>query len=170
MRALLVVTVVVTLAATSALTLGGLLAAPAFAKTCGTLTKKEASEILGFKVVTTKELSEADTEGCDYVTKKFWSKRFKKLDAPLKLRITVQPLTPETEGVLKQLESDEDAEPVDGIGDRAFYTDSNDLVAVVGDQVFQSEVTNIEWKGNELTKNIKQPERAAMQQLVDSAG
>ena len=164
------VVLLVTLAATSVLTLGGVLAAPAFAKTCGTLTKKEASEIVGFKVVTTKELSEGDTEGCDYVTKKFWSKRLKKLDAPLKLRITVQPLTPETEDVLTQLESDEDSEPVEGLGERAFYTDSNDLVAVVGDQVFQAEVTNIEWKGNELTKYIKDPERAAMEQLVDSAG
>ena len=164
------VLVLVSLAATSTLTFGGLLAAPAYAKTCGTLTKKDASEIVGFKVVTAKELSEGDTEGCDYITKKFWSKRFKKLDAPLKLRITVQPLTPETEDVLTQLESDEDAEPVDGLGDRAFYTDSNDLVAVVGDQVFQAEVTNIEWKGNELTRYIKDPERAAMEQLIDSAG
>ena len=162
--------VLVVLAATSTLTLGGLLASPASAKTCGTLTKKEATEIVGFKVVTVKELSEGDTEGCDYITKKFWSKRFKTLDAPLKLRITVQPLTPETEDVLTQLESDEDSEPVDGLGDRAFYTDSNDLVAVVGDQVFQAEVTNIEWKGNELTKYIKDPERAAMDELVDSAG
>jgi hypothetical protein len=164
------VVVLVTLAAASALTLGALLAAPAFAKTCGTLTKKEASKVVGFKVVTTEELSEGDTEGCDYITKKFWSKRFKGLDAPLKLRITVQPLTPETEGVVTQLESDEDAEPVEGLGDRAFYTDSNDLVAVVGDQVFQAEVTNIEWKGNELTRYIKDPERAAMEQLVDRAG
>ena len=82
----------------------------------------------------------------------------------------MQPLTPETEGVLTQLESDEDADRSTGSATARFYTDSNDLVAVVGDQVFQAEVTNIEWKGNELTKNIKQPEREAMQKLVDSAG
>lgn len=158
-------------AAVCSLTLVGLLGGTAHAKACGTFTKNEASKILGFKVVETEELSEpsTDTEGCDYITKKFWAKRFKKLDAPLKLRITIQPLNDDTAAVLDELEADEDAEPVDGLGDRAFYTDSNDLVAVSDEQVFQTEVTNIQWKNDELQTYIKDPELEAMRQLIDSA-
>ena len=57
-----------------------------------------------------------------------------------------------------------------GLGDRAFYTDGNDLVAVSGDQVFQTEVTNLQWKNDELQTYIKGPELAAMRRLIDSAG
>jgi hypothetical protein len=163
----------VVLATLSAATLVVVLGGTAHAQgACELLTKKEASKILGFKVVKTEELSEpaTQTEGCDYRTKKYWAKRFKKLDAPLKLRITVQPFDEETVAIVEQLAADEDAEPVEGLGDRAFYTDSNDLVAVAGNKVFQAEVTNIEWKGNELTTLIKEPERAAMEKLVAGAG
>lgn len=150
----------------------GVLGGTVHATTCGTITKKEASEILGFDVVRTKEISEpsTDTEGCDYYTKKYWSKRLKRLGAPYKLRVTVQPLTDDVAEALDQLESDSDAETVAGVGDRAFYTDGNDLIAVAGDKVFQTKVTNIEWKNEELDTYLKEPELAAMRQLIERAG
>lgn len=159
-------------AVVGSLTLVGPLAGTAHAKVCGTLTKKEASQIVGFKVVETEELSEpsTDTEGCAYITKKFWTKRLKRLDAPLKLQITIQPLDDDTAAALDQLEADEDAETVSDLGDRAFYTDFNKLVAVSGDQVFQTDITNIQWEDEELQIYVKDPELEAMRRLIDDAG
>jgi hypothetical protein len=135
---------------------------------CGTFTKKEASKIIGFKVVETEELVEesTDTEGCEYITKK----QFKDVSSPLKLRITAQPLNDDTDAALDALEADEDAEAVPGLGDRAFYTDDNELIAVSGDQVFQAKITNLRWRNDELETLIKGPELAAMRQLIDDAG
>ena len=56
--------------------------------------------------------------------------------------------------------------PVDSLGVRAFYTDGNDLVAVVGPLVIQVEVTNIAWSGDEKERYILGPEMAAMEALV----
>jgi hypothetical protein len=146
----------------------GVLAGTAHAKMCGTFTKKEASKIIGYKVVETEELTEesTDTEGCEYITKK----QFKDVSSPLKLRITAQPLNDDTAAALDELEADEDAEPVPDLGDRAFYTDGNELIAVSGDQVFQAKITNVRWRNNELETLIKAPELAAMRQLIDDAG
>jgi len=144
---------------------GPALAAP---NTCALITKKQATKILGFKVVKTEFESERSSgaEQCSYRTKKYWKPRFKKLDAPLKLDITTQPLTDDTAAILDELEADSDAVSVPGLGDRAFYTSGNDLVVVVGDVVLQAEVTNIEWSGDDLQTYILDPERAAMDVLV----
>jgi hypothetical protein len=143
-------------------------AALAAENTCDLITKKQATKILGFKVVKTEFESEASSgaEQCSYRTKKYWKPRFKKLGAPLKLNITTQPLTEEAAVTLDELEADPEAQSVPGLGDRAFYTDGNDLVVVVGDLVLQAEVTNIEWKGDERQKYILDPELAAMRVLV----
>lgn len=167
-----IASLLVVAAAVGATVLIAPLGGTAHAKSCGTFTKKEASEILGFEVVRTKEISEPSTgtEGCDYYTNKYWSKRLKRLGAPYKLRITVQPLTDDVAEALDQLESDPDAETVDGVGDRAFYTDGNDLVAVSGDTVFQTKATNVVWKNQGLDTYLKEPELAAMKQLIERTG
>jgi hypothetical protein len=136
--------------------------------TCALLTKKQASKVLGFKVVKTEYQAEnaSGAEQCGYSSTKYWKPRFKKLGAPLKLKITTQPLTDEVATTLDTLEADSDAQTVPGLGDRAFYNASNDLIVVVGNVVLQAEVTNIEWSGNQLQKYILDPERAAMDVLV----
>ena len=82
------------------------------------------------------------------------------------MQVTTQPLLPEVEATLATLEADPDAEPIDGLGVRAFYTDGNDLVAVVGPVVIQIDVTNLSWSGDELQKYILGPELAAAKVLV----
>ncbi len=142
----------------------------AVAKTdpCSLLTKQQASKALGFKVVKLERDSEPSTgaEECEYRTKKYWVPRFKKIDAPLKLQITTQPLTDDVAEVLDVLEGDLDAETVEGLGDRAFYDKGNNLVAVVGKVVVQAEVTNIEFKGDDLQTYVLEPELAAMRIVV----
>lgn len=133
---------------------------------CALLTKKQASMVLGFKVVERQRDSEPATgaEECEFRTKKYWAPRLEKIDAPYKLQITTQPLDADVAEVLDQLEAE--GEPVDGLGDRAFYTESNDLVVVVGDVVVQAEVTNIEWEGDELQTYVLGPELEAMRLVV----
>jgi hypothetical protein len=146
-------------------------APPAAAKkydNCDLLTKKQVSKMLGFKVVET-ELTRDKTTGaeeCEYRTGKYWSAHFEDIDAPFKLQVTTQPLTPELEATFDALDSDPDAEAVDGLGVRAFYTDGDDLVAVVDPLVIQVEVTNISWSGDEKQRYILGPELAAMKFLV----
>ena len=154
-------------------TVGALLAPSAGAKkkppdNCDLLTKKQVSRYLGFKVVETALEKDKTTgaEQCEYRTAKYWNADFEELDAPLKMQVTTQPLTPDVEATLATLEADDDAEPVTGLGDRAFYTDGNDLVAVVGPVVIQVEVTNIAWSGDEKERYILGPEMAAMEALV----
>lgn len=146
-------------------------APPAGAKkydNCDLLTKKQVSKMLGFKVVATELTREKSTgaEECEYRTNKYWNADLEDLDAPLKLQVTTQPLTPDLEATLDALESDPDATAVDGLGVRAFYTDGNDLVAVVDPVVIQVEVTNIAWSGDEKQRYILGPELAAMKVLV----
>jgi len=153
--------------------MGAVLAPPAAAKkkqpdNCDLLTKKQVSKFLGFKVVET-ELEQDKTTGveqCEYRTAKYWTESLEDLDAPLKMQVTTQPLTPEVEATLATLEADDGAETVTGLGDRAFYTDGNDLIAVVGPLVIQVEVTNIQWSGDEKQRYILGPELAAMEVLV----
>ncbi|MBM3657926.1 MAG: hypothetical protein FJW95_00245 [Actinobacteria bacterium] len=152
---------------------GAVLAPPAVAKkkkpdTCDLLTKKQVSKFLGFKVVETGLEKERSTgaEQCEYRTAKYWTESLENLDAPLKMQVTTQPLTPEVEASLAALEAEDGAETVTGLGDRAFYTDGNDLIAVVGPLVIQVEVTNVQWSGDELQRYILGPERDAMEVLV----
>ena len=147
----------------------GLLAGTAHAKSaCTLLTKQEASAALGFKVVKTEKLSEPSTktQGCDYISKK----QFEDVSSPLKLRITVQPLNADTKAAIDQIEADSDSEPVEGLGDRAFYTSGNELIASSGNKVFQTDITNVRWSGDELDTYIKEPELAAMKTLIENAG
>lgn len=151
----------------------GVTAAPAIAKKkpdgCDLLTKKQVSKYLGFKVVETRLERDKATgaEQCEYRTKKYWNEDLEDLGAPLKMQVTTQPLLPDVEDALDTLEAEAGAETVEGLGDRAFYNDGNDLVAVVGDVVILVEVTNIAWSGSELQQYVLDPERKAMEALVD---
>lgn len=113
--------------------------------TCDLLTRKQASKILGHKVVDTALTSDKKTgaEECEYRTNHFQKPRFKDLGAPYKLQITTQPIAG-IETDIDALEADSDSETVPGLGDRAFYTDGDDLIVVVGNLVLEAEVTNVE--------------------------
>ncbi len=135
--------------------------------TCNLLTKKQVSKILEHKVVKTVVRSDKKTgaEQCEYRTNYYQKRRFKKLGAPYKLQLTTQPLAG-IESDVDTLEADRDSDAVDGLGDRAFYTQGNDLIVLVGDVVLKAEVTNVKWADNELDTLIHDPERAAMDLVV----
>lgn len=137
-------------------------------RTCALLTKQQASKALGYEVVERVRNTEQSTGAveCEYRTEQYWTPRLEELDAPLKLQITTQPLDKEVAAVLDELEADVDTVPVEDLGVRAFYTDGDDLVAVVGKIVVQAEVTNIEWSGDELQTYVLGPELTAMRRVV----
>lgn len=153
--------------ATGTVALGDTVGARSKPSTCDLLTKKQVSKALGFKVVETRLERDTSTgaEQCEYRTKKYWTKDLRRLGAPLKMQVTTQPLTEDVESRLDTMERDGD--PVAGLGERAFYTSGNGLVAVVEPVVILVEVTNIDWSGAELQKYILGPELRAMRILVD---
>jgi hypothetical protein len=135
--------------------------------TCDLLSKKQASKILGHKVVKTVVRSDrkSGAEQCEYRTNYYLKRRFENLGAPYKLLLTTQPLAG-IESEVHTLETDPDSEAVDGLGDRAFTTKGHDLSVLVGDLVLQAKVTNVEWSGNELDTLILTPEREVMDRVV----
>jgi hypothetical protein len=146
-------------------------ALPAGAKksrACAYLTKKQVSKILGHKVVETVAESEkaSGAEQCEYRTNYYQQPRFEDADAPYKLKVTTQPLLADTQTILEALQDDPDAEDVPDLGERAFYSDGDDLIVVLGDIVLVTEVTNVQWSGAERDTLIRGPERAAMDILV----
>lgn len=150
---------------------GVVAAAPAGAKkstACAYLTKKQVSKILGHKVVETVTESDkaSGAEQCEYRTNYYQQPRFEDADAPYKLQVTTQPLLADTKIILEALQDDPDAEDVPGLGERAFYSDGDDLIVVLGDIVLITEVTNVQWSGAERDTLVRGPERAAMDLLV----
>src|SRR4029453_8656345 len=82
-------------------------AAPAAAEdtgVCTLVTRKEAGELLGAKVVkTTKKTSKTNgAEECTYETRKA-QERFKKSGVKMQLEVTVEPLTDELQAKLQRI-------------------------------------------------------------------
>src|SRR6266508_3409784 len=97
-------------------------AAPAAAEdtgVCTLVTREEAGELLGAKVVkTTTQTSKTNgAEECTYKTRKA-QKRFKKSGVTMQLEVTVEPLTDDLRTKLQRIPS-EDGERVVGLGDEA---------------------------------------------------
>ena len=109
-------------------------------KACGLMTKKEATRILGAKVVRT-ELTRSKAQGvaeCRFKSKTFIDASHRKLQAPLQLKITVQTLTSELQADL----TDARDEDLPGIGDDAFRTNTGQAIAIVGDLVIEASYQN----------------------------
>jgi hypothetical protein len=125
--------------------LGFLDAAPAGGEdtgVCTLLTRKEAGELLGAKVVKTeKDASRiSGAQECTYKTKKT-QKRFKKSGVKIQLEVTVEPLTDELRAKLQRIPS-EDGERVEGLGDEAYASKFDDVTAIAGNVAVQAKLQN----------------------------
>jgi len=114
---------------------------------CTLVTRKEASKILGTKVVKIKRSTNAATgdQECEYRTKVYVSSRFRKLKAPLKLQVTLGTLTPDLRKEIDDNQSELD--PFTDLGNEAYFTGTTrtDLLVVVGQYVLQTGPAN--WEG-----------------------
>jgi hypothetical protein len=114
---------------------------------CTLVTKKEASKILGAKVVKIKRETNATTgdQECEYRTNVYVSSRFKKLKAPLKLQVTLGTLTDELRGQIDDNQSDLD--PIADLGDEAYFSGitGTDVLVISGQNLLQTGPAN--WEG-----------------------
>jgi hypothetical protein len=109
---------------------------------CTLVTRKEAGELLGAKVVkTTKKTSAANgAQECTYRTNKA-QKRFKKSGVKMQLEVTVEPLTDELRAKLQRIPS-EGGERVEGLGDEAYASKFDDVAAIAGNVVVAAKLQN----------------------------
>jgi hypothetical protein len=114
---------------------------------CTLVTKKEASKILGSKVVKIKRETNASTgdQECEYRTKVYVSPRFRKLKAPLKLQVTLGTLTADLRREIDDNQSELD--PYTDLGNEAYFTGTTrtDLLVVAGEYLLQTGPAN--WEG-----------------------
>jgi hypothetical protein len=120
-------------------------AAPAAAEdtgVCTLVTRDEAGDLLGAKVVkTTKKTSKTNgAEECTYRTNKA-QKRFKKSGVKMHLEITVEPLTDELRTKLQRIPS-EDGERLEGLGDEAYASKFDDVTAIAGNVAVGAKLQN----------------------------
>ena len=120
-------------------------AAPAAAEdtaVCTLVTRNEAGELLGAKVVktTTKTSKTNGAEECTFRTNKA-QKRFKKSGVKMQLELTVEPLTDELRAKLQRIPS-EDGERVEGLGDEAYASKFDDVTAIAGNVAVQAKLQN----------------------------
>ena len=109
---------------------------------CTLLTRQEAGELLGAKVVkTSTKTSKANgAEECTYKTRKA-QKRFKKSGVKMQLEVTVEPLTDELQAKLQRIPS-EDGERVEGLGDEAYASKFDDVTAIAGNVAVGAKLQN----------------------------
>lgn len=136
---------------------------------CDLLTKKQASNFLGYKVVATKLTREKSTgaEQCEWRTQHYFGSRFKSLGAPYKLKVTTQPLTADVEQSIKTMEADTETSSAPELGDRVLFDKYHNLIAVVGPVVLQIEAANYTTEGGgSIDKIVVAPETAAAKLLI----
>src|SRR5262249_948250 len=122
-----------------------LVAAPAAAKdtgVCTLLTRSEAGKLLGAKVVKAEKRTSGINDGqeCTYKTNKV-QKESKKRDLRIQLELTVQPVTEKLRAELQRIPSNE-GQRLDGLGDEAYVTKFDDVIAVSGNAAVQAKLQN----------------------------
>ena|SRR5437660_6709035 len=143
-------------------------AAPAAAEdadVCTLVTRQTAGDLLGAKVVkTTKKMSaKTGAEECTYKTKKV-DKEFKKRNLKIQLELTVQPVTDELRAQVQRIPSDE-GERVEGLGDEAYATKFDDVIAIVGPLAVQAKLQNYEGSPTKFRTVSEGAVRAALLRL-----
>lgn len=123
---------------------------------CKLVKKKEAKKILGAKIVEVEREGDESTgaQSCTWVSNKYSDDSFEESDSPYSLEVAVQPLT---DDVREALDSEDDLEPISGLGDEA-YIDGFDVVVIQGEDVIVAETHN--WAGD-ITPQTDRAERAA---------
>jgi hypothetical protein len=129
---------------------------------CALLTKKEASKLLGGKVVKTKNKVRSDTgaQTCTYATNTFDSELLEASGAPLRLVITWGPIADSLRGQY------EGSETIDGLGDVAYDLGFGDVVAFSGETSVQATVENSEAPEGKLSKKAQKAIRLALPRLA----
>src|SRR5260370_4348042 len=120
-------------------------AAPAAAEeagVCTLVTRDEAGELLGAKVVKTTKKTSAKTgaEECTYKTKKV-DKDLGKRNLKISLELTVQPVTDEVRSKLQNIPF-EGGSRVQGLGDEAYVTKFDQVIAISGDNAVAAKLQN----------------------------
>ena len=143
-------------------------AAPAAAEdagVCTLVTRDEAGELLGAKVVKTTRKTSAKTgaEECTYKTKKV-DKEFKKRNLKIQLELTVQPVTDELRAQLQRIPSDE-GERVEGLGDEAYATKFDDVIAISDTTAVQAKLQNYQGSPTRFRSVSEGAVRAALPRL-----
>jgi hypothetical protein len=146
-------------------------AAPAAAEdtgVCTLLTRQEAGELLGAKVVkTSTKTSKANgAEECTYKTNKA-QKRFKKSGVKMQLEVTVEPLTEELRAKLQRIPS-EDGERVEGLGDEAYASKFDDVTAIAGNLAVGAKLQNYAGSPTKFRSVSEGAVRAALPRLDTS--
>jgi hypothetical protein len=127
---------------------------------CTLVTKKEASKILGAKVVKIKRATHVVTGDpvCEYFTNVYVTKFFKKQKAPLTLEVTSGPLTDELRGQID--ENPSDLEPIGDLGDEAYF-DNTDVIVIRGNDVLGTGARSWSGGGTAIAKYKAVAEAAA---------
>jgi hypothetical protein len=149
-----------------AVTLVLLLTVPASAQNtgvCSLVTRGEAGKLLRAKVVKT-EKDESPANGaqqCTYKTKKTGIK-----DRGLKmaLQVTAQPITDDLRSELQNIPF-EDGSRVEGLGDEAYVTKFDQVIAVSGDIVLAAKLQNYEGASSRFRSVSEGAVRAALPRL-----
>jgi hypothetical protein len=143
-------------------------AAPADAEdtgVCTLVTRREAGELLGAKVVrTTKKTSKTNgAEECTYRTNKA-QKEFKDRNLKISLELTVQPVTDELRPKLQNIPFD-DGSRVEGIGDEAYVTKFDQVIAISGDTAVAAKLQNYRGASSKFRNVSEGAVRAALPRL-----
>jgi hypothetical protein len=145
--------------------------APAAAKdtgVCTLVTRKEAGDLLGAKVVkTTKKTSAKNgAQECTYKTKKV-DKELEERNLTISLELTVQPVTDEVRSELQNIPFD-DGSRVQGIGDEAYVTKFDQVIAISGGTAVAAKLQNYQGASSKFRSVSEGAVRAALPRLDTS--
>jgi hypothetical protein len=143
-------------------------AAPASAKdtgVCTLVTRQQAGELLGAKVVrtTTKTSKTNGAEECTYRTKKV-NKDLGKPNLKVSLELTVQPVTDEVRSKLQNIPF-EDGSRVQGLGDEAYVDKFDQVIAISGDTAVAAKLQNYRGSSSRFRSVSEGAVRAALPRL-----
>src|SRR5215204_3823645 len=111
---------------------------------CTLVTRMEAGDLLGAKVVkTTKKTSAKNgAQECTYKTKKV-DKELEERNLTISLELTVQPVTDEVRSELQNIPFD-DGSRVQGLGDEAYVTKFDQVIVISGGTAVAATLQNYE--------------------------
>jgi hypothetical protein len=143
-------------------------AAPAAAEdagVCTLVTRDEAGDLLGAKVVKTTKKTSAKTgaEECTYKTKKV-DKDLGRRNLKISLELTVQPVTDEVRSELQNIPF-EDGSRVQGLGDEAYVTKFDQVIAISGDNAVAAKLQNYRGASTKFRSVSEGAVRAALPRL-----
>ncbi len=134
------------------------------ADVCKLVTRKEASDLLGAKVVktTTKTSATNDAEECTYRTNKRGYRKLK-----LQLELTTQPLTDQLRSKLQNVPFD-DGSRLQDLGDEAYVDKFDTVIAVSGNTAVQAKLQNYQGASSRFRSVSEGAVRAALPRLTET--